>query len=346
MRFAEVDYLWFLALLPLLALAGVWAVRRRMGALRRFAGGQAQAQQLRAEVSPNRRAIKRLLITLGLALLALALARPQWGTRLEEVERRGADVVIVVDHSLSMAAQDVAPDRLGLAKHHIRQLSDELAGDRMALVAFAGTSALSCPLTVDEAAVRLFLDTIDVEAAPVQGTSMAEALRAALDAFGPRSPTTPTDRSRAIVLLTDGEDHEGGLEDLVPTLKEQAVAVYALGVGTRRGAPIPVGAGFKKDAEDRIVTTRLDEALLESLAQETQGQYHRASVRGDELDRVVAGIRALDQTEFEATLRARYEERFQWPLGLGLLLLLAECLIGERRRQHNALGTRPEGEAR
>ena len=333
MRFADAHLLWLLTALPILLLAGAWTLRRRRLALERFAGGSAAADRFRAEVDPHRRAIKRILTFLALAAAIVALARPQWSTRLEEVEREGADVVVMLDHSLSMTVTDVAPDRLRLAKHHIEGLLDRLGGDRVAFVHFAGTASMAVPLTIDHAAVELFLETVDADAVPIAGTSLAEAFEVALAAFPDRE--VGSGRNRAIVLFTDGEDHEGGLEEVVESLVDEEVTVLAVGCGTQRGGAIPVGSGYKTDAEGKIVTSRLDEAFLESLARSTQGQYHRATTRGAELDRIADAIGGLDRQAFGATLRARFEERFQLPLLLALLALLVESLLGDRRRVQN-----------
>ena len=336
LRFADIDWLWLLAALPLLLLIGAFSLARRRRALARFAGGVPQAKQMAQAVSGDRRIAKRLLAIAGLAFAILALARPQWGSRVEEVEGRGADVIIMLDHSLSMLATDVAPNRLDLARHLVRKLSERLEGDRLGLISFSGQAELNCPLTLDQGALRLFVDTIDAEATPVPGTALAQALQVAISAFERDERTDVDGRHRAIVLLTDGEDHEGGLEPIVERLNEAGISIFTIGAGTQRGAPIPIGNGFKKDADGKVVTTRLDELLLESLARETQGQYHRGEFGGDSLDRIAEGIRSMGQAEFQATLRTRYEERFQWPLGVALALLLIESLLGERRRQHNA----------
>lgn len=272
------------------------------------------------------------------ALLAsiFAASRPQWGTRLEPVTRRGVDAVVVLDHSLSMAAEDVQPNRLFRARQAIDALLTRIPGDRVALVTFAGQASLLCPLTLDHAAVRLFLDTVSPESMQVPGTALAEALDLALDTFGSERTVTG-DKSRAIILLTDGEDHEGGIDEVLREIDRAGVTVYTVGCGTTRGAPIPVEdsagmqVGYKKDSEDRVVTTRLDEALLERLALETGGRYYRATAAQVEVDEIAGAMSGLDTQEFGAVLRARYEERFQLPLLFALVALILEMMIGDRR---------------
>jgi len=333
MRFAAPEVLWLLVALPVLIAASVAAARGRRRALERFAGGPGHLARFTGQVSVQRRAVKSALRWTALALAIVALARPQAGTRLEAVTRRGVDVVMVLDTSLSMAAPDLAPSRLDHARHAIAGLLDELAGDRVALVTFAGQASLECPLTLDHAAVRLFLDAAEPQVAAVPGTALGDALRLGRTAFG--AGETSGGRDRAIVLFTDGEDHEGGVDEAIAELGRSGVPVHVVGCGTTRGAPIPLAApetGYKKDRDGNVVTTRLDEALLESLALATGGQYHRATPTETEIDAIARALRGLDERELGQVLRARYEDRFQIPLGLALALLLAESLLGDRLR--------------
>ena len=182
MSFARPELLWLLPVVAVLAGLGVLAAGRARRALARFAGGRDQLARFAGEVSPHRRAVKLLLLGLAAAALVVALARPQWGVRLEEVRRGGIDVVVVLDRSLSMMATDVAPSRLDLARHSIDSLLQALVSDRIALVSFSGRAAVDCPLTLDHAAVRLFLEALEAEGGPVGGTALADALRTALGA--------------------------------------------------------------------------------------------------------------------------------------------------------------------
>ena len=338
MRFASPELLWLLLAVPLLAAGAVWSNARRRRLLAAFAGGAGWVSRFELEVSPHRRAAKALLLLFALTCFVVAGARPQWGTRLEPVTRSGADVVLLLDHSLSMAADDLPPSRLEHARNAIVSLLGQLAGDRVALVTFSGKPTLLCPLTIDHAAVRLFLDTVHEETMQVPGTALAEALKLAASTFGEERPSAG-ERSRAVVLFSDGEDHEGGLDEVIPALEEAGIAVYALGCGSTRGAPIPLRdaarmqTGYKKDAQGRIVTTRLDEGLLERLALGTGGRYYRATPSEAEMNEIARALSGMDQREFGSLLRTRYEERFQIPLALGTLALLAECLVGDRRRR-------------
>ena len=338
MRFVEPQLLWLLWTIPLLVVVAWLAHARRRRMLARFAGGPEHVARFSGEVGRHRRAAKLLLLVLALAASIVALARPQWGARMEPIQRSGIDVVVLLDTSLSMATEDVAPSRLDQARLGIGSLLERLAGDRIGLLTFAGQATLVSPLTVDHAAVRLFLDAFDVETVPVPGTSLASALRLAMQAFGDR-PGQEQARSRVIVLFSDGEDHGGGVEELLGELERRGIAVYAVGCGTARGGPIPLrdesGAlrGYKKDREERVVTSRLDETVLRRLALETGGRYYRTTPSGGEIEEISRALADLDQSELGTTLRRRYEERFQIPLAVAVIALLVETWLGDRARR-------------
>jgi Ca-activated chloride channel family protein len=342
MRFAAPQVLWLLLALPLLALAGALAAQARRRSLRRFAGGPANATRFAASVSANRRATKALLLLLAAGSGIVAAARPQWGVRLEPITRRGVDVAVVLDTSLSMSAEDVPPNRLGQARHAAASLIRQLAGNRIALVTFAGRGTLACPLTLDYEAALLFLEAVDAEAVPIPGSAISDALRVAARAFGTNASEG---RHRAVVLFSDGEDHEGGIDEAIAVMKEAGAAVYAVGCGTGQGAPIPlressadVSAGYKKDAEGRVVTTKLEEGVLAKLTLDTDGRYFIATPSEGEVDEIARAVAGMDAREFGTVLRTRYEERFQFPLALAIAALVAEALIGDRR---SGAGRRP-----
>lgn len=344
MRFAAPEFLWLLLLVPALGLVSWWVAASRRSALRRFAGGAPFVDRFTGEVSPHRRVSKLLLLCAALASLPVALARPQWGTRLEPVTRQGSDIVVVLDTSLSMAVEDLAPNRLEQAKHAIGSLLERLAGDRVALVTFAGQATLTCPLTVDHAAIRLFLESLDVESVGAPGTALGRSLEVALAALNADGRETG-DRGRSIVLFSDGEDHEGGLDDALREVTRAGVPVYAIGTGTATGAPIPVKdpagilTGYKKDREGKAVTSRLDETVLEQIALDTEGRYYRATAGEMEIEELADVLGFAAEDEIGSELRTRYEDRFQLPLLFALLALFAETLLGDRRAR-GALGRR------
>jgi Ca-activated chloride channel family protein len=332
MRFAWSEVLWLYWVLPVLVfLLVLWRNRARR-TLARFVDSRLSAR-LAASVDPAGR-IWRSVFRVGvLALLILAAARPQWGVGEVEVEQEGIDVVIAVDISRSMLAEDVAPSRLARAKAELAGLIDSFDGDRVGLVFFAGAAFPQCPLTVDYAAARLFLSQADPSMISAQGTSLSIAVETALELFDEESG-----RSRIILAVTDGEDFEGGLDTVRGVLRERDVALYAVGIGTAEGAPIPRlddygrRQGFVRDREGKVVMSRLEEAELISIVQGSGGVYARAGSGGLDVDRLRREIAALEGTAYRSQRVASYQERFLLPLSAALLLLAGECFLPDRRR--------------
>jgi Ca-activated chloride channel family protein len=333
--FGDARLLWLLGLVPLLALFLLWARRRATKRLRRFADPEL-LPRLTAAASPARRALKTLLLLGAVFFLALALARPQWGSRMEMVQRKGVDVVIAVDVSLSMLAEDIRPNRLARSKQEIQRFAEKLDGDRVALVAFAGDAFLQCPLTSDYGAFRVFLDVLEPGLIDAPGTDLGRALEEALKAFPPG-----VGRHRAIVLLTDGEDHGGRALQVAQEAAKRGVVVHVVGIGSPGGVPIPVedgsgGRAYKRDARGQVVSTRLDAELLANIARVTGGELHLAQPGRFELLDVLKKINAMEKRRFDAEQVARLEERFQLPLAIALALLTLEFLISDRRRRRDA----------
>jgi Ca-activated chloride channel family protein len=313
----------------ILALVLGLLLRRRRQQLARLADLSALARL--APTWPQDRALRRLVLWLAAAaLLIVALARPQWGSRWEEVKRRGLDILVVLDTSRSMLAQDLKPNRLQLAKWGARDLVQQLRGDRIGLVSFAGVSYLQCPLTIDYAAFLMCLDDVQVGSVPLGGTAINRALKSAIEAFRKQS-----EGERVILLISDGEDHESNPLDLVDELKKERIRVYTVGMGTPDGEllPAPEGQpGFQKDAEGRVIKSALHEDLLAKLALETSGAYVRAVPGDTGLERLLTDyIQDLARQEGDARLLKVYEERAGWFLAAALLLLLIEAAWPERR---------------
>jgi Ca-activated chloride channel family protein len=280
-----------------------------------------------------RRRRKAALLTLATACLLLALVGPQWGFHWEDVKRRGVDLIIALDVSKSMLAQDVKPNRLERAKLAIQELIPLLKGDRIGLVVFAGTGFLQCPLTVDYGAFGLILADVSTDAIPRGGTSISQAIRTGLSGFEASQA-----ESRALVLITDGEDHEGRAQAAADEAAKAGVKIFAVGIGTPEGELVPVideqgSRTFLKDGEGRTVKSRLDESVLQRIALQTGGSYARATATAFGLDLLyrerIATMKAQEQ---EAGRQKRHELRYQWPLALALLLLCAEMMLSDRRR--------------
>jgi Ca-activated chloride channel family protein len=334
MRFASPALLWWLLAIPLLAGLVAAGIMRKRRALAAFAGGEDRAARFRGEVSPHRRAVKAIALLVAAAAGIIAAARPQWGQGTETITRKGIDVAIVLDTSKSMAAADVTPSRLARAVRASSSLLAHLDGDRVALVTFAGKPAIACPLTLDHEAVRLFLDAVDVESVSVPGTALAAAIEEGVRALGPPAAEGTEAKGRAIIVISDGEDHEGGVEGSIAAAKRAGVLVFAIGCGTEQGAPIPEGGAgaYKKDAQGHLVTTRLDERPLRSLAIETGGKYYRATAAEGEVDEIAKAMAAMDASGSGTVLKTRWVERFQFPLGLALAALALESVLTDRRR--------------
>ena len=330
MKWGNVQLLVWLPLAIPLAWALFALLRRRRAALAQLVD-PALLGVLAPAWNPARAKSRLVLRVLALALLVLALARPQWGFRWEEVRRKGLDLVVALDTSRSMMASDIKPTRLQQAKWGIRDLLRNLRGDRVGLVPFAGSSILQCPLTIDYAAFAMTLDDVYSGIIPKGGTAIEQALRTAVAAF-PKDGTA----DRVILLITDGEDHEGDPLALLPELKEKGIRVYTIGIGTLEGEMVPADdgqGGYFKDRQGQIVKTALKEDVLQKLALGTGGTYVRSAPGDTGLERVFnESIANPKRSEQENRTAKIYEERFVWPIAAALLLLAWEALLSDRRK--------------
>lgn len=335
-RFGSEIMLFGLLALPLVAVFLYVATRRARAAAAAF-GDAALLGRLAGSVNRRARLAKHGLVLTVIALAVIAMARPQFGTRVETVRRRGFDVMVAIDVSNSMLSEDIAPNRLAKAKFTVSELINRLDGDRVGLVAFAGQAFVQSPLTLDYAAAHLFLNAMEPDMVSVQGTDLGAALSTALDGF-----QSSRSEQRILLVFTDGEDHEGAVDEAVERAREQGVRIFTVGLGTQGGVPVPAfdaqgrRAGFLRDENGNAVTSRLDEATLARIAERTGGTYYRATPRGSELDDLVRTLTGTGGQELEAKQVTRFEEQFQIFLGLGLLLLVAEMLIPDRRKTREA----------
>ena len=331
MNFGDPQNFWFLFLLPSLALLFMWVALRKRRALVQFAGMEL-ADKLTQGISRTRQRSKTVLFMAGAFFLVLALTRPQLGAKLSMASHKGVEVVVVLDVSRSMQAQDLQPSRLHRAKYQVGELIDQLTGDRIGLVGFAGLAQIVCPLTLDHGALRLFLEVLDSNYIPVQGTALADALGTAAKCFDMGSKA-----SKAVLLFTDGEDHLGTALETAEELAELGIRIFAVGMGTQGGELIPEesdgGQNYHKDAEGNYVKTRLDEGFLKQLTLATDGDYYRTSLSGGELERIYDGLQELEQGEFGSNRFTEFEERYQFPLFAALLLFTTELFLSERQRQ-------------
>lgn len=332
-------YGWALGLVLVMAGLFGWAAWQRRRALARF-GDRGLVRQL-AAVRPRRRLVGSTLVVLSAALFVVSLAGPRFGTEVREVERQGVDLLIALDVSASMQAEDIAPNRLARAKNEAKQLLDALSGDRVGLILFAGDAFIQCPLTTDYDAVRLFLDVAEPSLIATPGTDFEVAFHTATQAFEPPERMQQTaeasrrpeaDRTRALLYLSDGENHIGSIRDITRRARERGIVLFAAGVGEPDGARIPRyengrRVGFQRDRRGEIVRTRLEEEALTQLAE--SGDYFRIGRASSTLDRLPAALDRLEQTSFGSERFEEYAERYQWPLALALLLLTVATLARE-----------------
>jgi len=332
-RFQAPDVLWALLLVPLLVGLVIWSARTRRRLLKRF-GDAPLVARLARSVHHRGRRIRAALLIAAVGLLVLALARPQFGTRLETVRSVGRDVMVVLDVSASMRAEDVQPSRLERARLEIGRLVRGLDGDRVGLVAFAGDAFVQAPLTSDYGAALLFLGAMDTDLIPIQGTNLGLALDVALEGF--EAAAAPDDR--VMIVVTDGEDHEGEIATGIERAREAGVRVHTVGIGTPEGAPIPVfdaaggRDGFLRDDEGNVVTTRLEEGTLVDIAERTGGRYVPAYADPAAFRELVDEVARGTGTEREERQVRQYEEQYQLFLGLAFALLLVETTIPERKK--------------
>ncbi len=332
MHFARAEYLQFLWLIPALGLFFAWSVRNRRRRLEKLVS-PTLAPRLTSEFSRGKAVLRVLLLLGAFTFLVLALARPQWGMRMETVHRRGVDIIVALDTSYSMNAEDVAPSRLTKAKAEIRSLLRRLRGDRVGLVTFAGSAIVSCPLTLDYGAVSMFLDAASTESIPDPGTSLAAAIATADAAFIAKER-----KYKVLIIVTDGEDLEGQIESAVDKAKEAGVVIYTIGIGTPEGRPIPVRDAkgdvveYLKDPGGQVVISRLGEKALAEIAGRTGGRYFRATTAEGELDDLYEDVSRMEKKELESGLYQNFEDRYQYPLTLAVLLLALEIWMTERRK--------------
>jgi Ca-activated chloride channel family protein len=338
MRYADPQWLdWLWGLIPLAAAllaAAVWHGRR----LARITRSDSIRQRLLANVSYAKKALAGVLLLGSMAGCLLALARPQWGTRMENVVRRGVDVIIAVDTSLSMNTPDVPPNRIGMAKEELRALLETLGDARVGIISFAGSAFLQCPLTIDRSAAAMFLELMETGLIPDPGTDIGSAIALARETFQRHQQ-----KYKVLILLTDGENLSGDPEREARRAGEEGVVIFTIGVGTPAGQPIPVldeqGAvvDFKRDAGGAPVISRLDEETLVAIARITGGQSYRASILEDEVAVLAGRIDGMEKKELQSRMTRRYLDRFQIPLLAAVLCLVAEGMLSDGRRSFRRL---------
>ncbi|MBQ7623572.1 MAG: VWA domain-containing protein [Bacteroidales bacterium] len=325
--FASPLYLWLLLAVPVIPVVyGILrAFRRRR--IRAF-GDETLVRKLMPSWSGAKGWVRIILFDLAFMCLVLGAARPQMGARLKEHETKGAEIMICLDVSNSMLAEDYSPSRLDRAKLAISRVVDKLQGDRIGLVIFAGTSFVQLPITTDYVSAKLFLGSIGTGSVPVQGTAIGDAIYTAAKSFSAQS-----EKSRAIIVITDGENHEDDAVEAAREVASTGIKVYTIGVGSLRGQPIPVNGELLKDSEGEIVVTRLDEGTLRKIASEGGGAYVHAGNEEFGLNPIIDDIKKMEAEKYNSVVFEDFDEQFMYFLAAALALLAIEMLIGERRHK-------------
>ena len=332
MRIAQIDYIYALLILLPLLLVFYWLIfRMKRKAMQRF-GNLSLMEKLALSFSPKKKRWKVALLLLAIFFLLFSLARPQLGTRLTLMKREGVDIVIAMDCSFSMMAEDFKPSRLEKAKQEVNGLIARMRGDRVGLVAFAGVAFIQCPLTLDYSAAQMFLDIMDENLIPQPGTAIGDAVRTSTGAFNQKER-----KYKVLILLTDGEDHDSDPLGAAEEAAAEGIRIYTIGIGSVQGEPIPMRnkrgevSGYKKDEEGNVVVSSLDETTLQKIALTTGGKYYHATSGEMELDKIYDEISKMEKKELEGKLMTQYEDRYQIFLFLSILCLTVEFLLSERR---------------
>jgi len=325
-RFANPQYLWLLFSLPVLLLLFWAAARHRRKRLARF-GHPDLMKELTPDTSQGREVLKFILFAAAFGLLILAAARPQFGSKLREEKTQGIEMMLAVDVSNSMLAEDFEPNRLERTKYAIDKLFDGLHQDRVGLIVFAGEPKVQLPITSDYRMAKAFAKRIDPSLVSVQGTAVGKALSQALLAFSSESGN----RSRAVILITDGENHEDDALVQARRAAEMGIRIHTIGIGTPEGAPIQIDGEFIRDEQGEIVVSKLNEEMLSRIADLTGGSYVRSSKQSIGLDEIVKSINDMEQSEMATVRFEEFNEQYQYLLALALALLVAEFLLLDRR---------------
>lgn len=324
-RFANGELLYLLILVPVLVIVYLLAVGRRRRLVARF-GNLGLLRELMPDFSRGRIRFKAVLFIAAYTLLVFAAARPQFGSKLREEHSRGVEMMLVVDVSNSMMAEDFEPNRLERTKYAIGKLFEGLQQERVGLVVFAGEPKVQLPITSDYRMAQAFAKRISPSLVGEQGTAIGRALEQAMLSFSSQS-----EQSRVIVLVTDGENHEDDAVEAARKAAEQGIRIYTIGIGTPEGAPIQIDGDFIKDENGEMVVSKLDEAMLEQIASITGGAYVRATKQSIGLDEIVKSIDEMEKSDLATVRFEEYNEQYQYPLAAALVLLVLDVFILSRR---------------
>ena len=324
-NFAQAQYLLLLLLIPFFFVIQAVVLKIRKKRIRKF-GDEALVSRLMPSYSEGKTWIRLVLFSIGFIFFVIGLSRPQIGARLKEHETKGAEIMIVLDVSNSMLAEDYSPNRLERAKLAISRLVDKLRDERIGLIVFAGNSFVQLPITTDYVSAKMFLNSISTESVPVQGTAMGDAISTAMKSFSLQS-----EKSRAVIVITDGENHEDDPVSAAQQAAELGVRVFTIGVGSPEGKPIPFEGELLKDKNGEIVVTRLDESILRDVADAGNGLYVRAGTSEFGLNPVINEIKKMEDEKYSSVVFEEYDEQFMNFFAIALIFFVLEMLVGDRK---------------
>ena len=333
LRYENIDWLYLLGLVPVLIVLFIIAIKWRQQALNQF-GERRLIKKLMPMASTGKAKLKFSILLLALSSLIMGLANPQIGSKMEEVKREGVDLMIAVDLSNSMLSEDLQPNRLQRAKQAISRLIDRLEGDRIGLVVFAGDAYVQLPITTDYSAAKLFLSTINTNIVPTQGTAIGKAIALSIKSFNLENV-----QNKAIIIITDGENHEDDAEEQAAQAYEEGIFVHTIGMGSVEGGPIPIKnrngqlKGYRKDKQGNTIITKLNEEMLQEIAQAGGGSYIRANSTETSLDALFKEINKMEKKEIGSKVFTDYKDRFQLFVGFALFLLILDLFVLERKNK-------------
>jgi Ca-activated chloride channel family protein len=329
-RFGNPTYLYILLIIPLLIVLFAIAQHFKKKALAKF-GDMSVIEQLMPFVSKSRPLLKFIFLSLAIISIIFALADPQFGSKLEKVKRKGAEIIIALDVSNSMLAEDIKPNRLERAKQAISKLVNKMENDRIGLIVFAGDAYIQVPVTSDYSAAKMFLSSINTNIVSKQGTAIGSAIDLAMNSFTPES-----EMEKALIIITDGENHEDDAMKAAEIAHDKGITIHTIGMGSPEGAPIPLKRtsgqdGFQKDNEGNTVVSRLDQAALQEIASVAGGVFIRANNTQTGLNKLFDRINSMEKKEMEEKIYTDFEHRFQYLLGIALFFILLDIFIPERK---------------
>jgi Ca-activated chloride channel family protein len=331
-RFAHPEYLYALALVPVVVLLYILMRSWQRRTLKRL-GDINVMQSLYDDASPGKSVLKLILFSAAYICIVIGLANPQFGSKLEEVKRKGVDIIVALDVSNSMLCEDIRPSRLERAKQAMSRLIDKLQNDRIGIVVFAGEAYVQLPITTDYSAAKLFLPSIEPDMIPTQGTAIGAAIDLSVKSFSENKK-----RNKALIIITDGENHEDNAIEAAKNAADQGIIVYTIGMGSPEGAPIPVvhngvQVDYKKDESGNTVITKLNELMLREIAANGKGDFIRATNSDDGLNIILTKINKMEKEEFGSKMYTEYDDKFQYFLAAGLLFLVLDFFVSGRRSE-------------